>query len=412
IGKSFFGSGLSNDITMDQIGHGTHVAGIIGAAGKGIAGVHYKNIKIIPVRAFINDISFLDNILNALDYLLELRKGGLNLRVVNMSLGGWHSAHLVESDAYEEALKALSYEDVIIVVAAGNEGREISTSTWAANDIFPFPASYLNVPNKITVGSINPASKYEKSSFSNYDSSAAAGTYKPAGRWLVDMAAPGEQILSTVLQNKYDYYRGTSMAAPFVSGAAALLCSVFHDKTAGEIKEAILESTFPNTGGGKFWGYGCLDVGAAYLALGGSASVKPIIKNPPITAQKQIELRIEGKESVVVNKTISLSVVPGTWGVWEVDNTLGGKATLAISEDLSGHAALTGTSIGRVQVIFTPVFVSGTPAENGVKSGTKTIRVDDIYHEGTAGCNAGMTAMLAVPIALFFMTMVSRRRKR
>ena len=412
IGWAFYGNGTFNSPDpIDKnlnVGHGTHVAGIIGAVGnnnRGIVGVHYKNIKIVPVNVFTGDgprDGYWDaDIIRGLQYVLARKKSGLNIRVVNMSIGGWSPPPPISESksAWEIVLQDLSDAGVIIVVAAGNDGMNISNPANSdLNGQYIFPASFWKVDNKITVGSINPLYN-DKSEFSNYDTVAASLPFKPAGIRLVDMAAPGEYILSTIPGNNYEYYSGTSMAAPFVAGTAALLFSFFPEKSAADIKKAILNNTFEGRGKGQYWTHGSLNVGKAYLQFDNNP-VTPITPNP-LPETHPISLDISGGSSVnLVKKELQLSVhpYPNEYGQWTSRNN--------ILAEIDQTGLLTAKSEGKVEIVYTP-YVSG------VSAARRVIEIRDIYDEGTlGGCNAGMTAMLAVPIALFFMTMVSRRRKK
>lgn len=118
------------------------------------------------------------------------------------------------------AFNELQRQGILVVVAAGNDGRDV--------DVYPeFPASF-NMSNQITVAA---------ASVSDFMTS-----WSNRGFNLVHVAAPGERILSTVPGNSIAYMEGTSMAAPFVSGTAALLWSAKPEATASQIKEAILRS--------------------------------------------------------------------------------------------------------------------------------------------------------------------------
>src|SRR5690606_25278591 len=128
-------------------------------------------------------------------------------KVINLSLGSPFSAYTLQ--------RAVDYawsRGAVVIAAAGNE----NTNTPH------YPAAY---PNVIAVASVN--ANDSKSVFSNY------------GQW-VDVAAPGSEILSTYPDNRYAYLSGTSMAAPHVSGLAALLAS--QGRSNAEIRDTILSN--------------------------------------------------------------------------------------------------------------------------------------------------------------------------
>lgn len=213
-GQSF----ISDDTARTESGHGTHVAGIIAAdpsLGE-VQGVAPK-AKIIPAP-FISGTgggSLADAVL-ALQYVAN--RGA---QIINASWGG---APCVQS--LSNIFKELESKGVLIVVAAGNNGLDL--------DIYPeFPAAF-RYSNQITVAA---SSGYDyMTSWSN------------RGFATVDIAAPGQSILSTLPGNNSGFMDGTSMAAPFVTGAAALLKSAFPLASAQEIKAAILSSVDVTSG--------------------------------------------------------------------------------------------------------------------------------------------------------------------
>lgn len=183
----------------DAYGHGTHVAGIIGARdnGQGVVGV--------AAGAYMVNVKVLDNdgegnysdIVAALDYIKYMAIPG---DVVNMSIGG------PSSSCVDYATKRLGMRGIKVVVAAGNESDHVSNYS-------PARVSHSNI---YVVGAINFWNQY--SSFSNYGSN-------------VDYAGPGVAILSTFGANQYAFMSGTSMAAPHVAGA--LLASGYNTYNSG-----------------------------------------------------------------------------------------------------------------------------------------------------------------------------------
>ena len=159
---------------MDDSGHGTHVAGIIGAVGnnsKGIAGVNWS-VKIMAVKALdaggVGDIA---SIIEALNYVLDMKRKGINIVAVNASYGCEGCPPMADKDL----IASLGSEGIIFVTAAGNSGNN--------NDQTPtYPASY-NLENIISVAAVDQNDNI--ASFSNY------------GATSVDIAAPGVNIIST-----------------------------------------------------------------------------------------------------------------------------------------------------------------------------------------------------------------------
>ncbi len=186
---------------MDDNNHGTHVSGTIGAVGNngiGVAGVNWTasimGLKFLNRRGSGDTADAVD----AIEFAIQAKRAGAaNVRVLSNSWGGGFSTRSM----LEEIIRA--YEnDILFVCSAGNSGVE-DGENW-------YPSTY-SVLNMIAVAASN-ADDYV-ASFSN------------TGHGTIHLAAPGVSILSTVLKNSYDYYDGTSMAAPHVSGTAALIVS-------------------------------------------------------------------------------------------------------------------------------------------------------------------------------------------
>jgi len=196
IGWDFF---YDDNDPIDGHGHGTHVAGIIGAVGnndKGVSGVCW-NAKIMPVKVLDdsgggNESDVADGIIYAVDN---------GAKVINLSLEANFSLPKIYS-----AIDYAEEQGVIVVVAAGNEGYNI-------DDQYIYPAAYSkDFDNLISVGNSNQDDK--------------VGTRSNYGSILVDIFAPGEDIYSTWINNRYEYETGTSMATPFITGLIAHFLSV------------------------------------------------------------------------------------------------------------------------------------------------------------------------------------------
>lgn len=205
-----------NNPFEDNDGHGTHVAGIIGAEpnnGTGVAGVCW-NVSLVSLKVTNGDSTYYrDKVAQAIQY------AALNdISILNISHGLGYSYSLKESVENYPGL---------VVCSAGNNDVDIDQ---AGN--YKYPASYT-YDNVLTVGA--STSSDEKADFSNY------------GKENVDIFAPGEKIASTIPLNDeyydgYCYMSGTSMAAPFVAGVAALVLSHNDTLTAKEIKDVILNN--------------------------------------------------------------------------------------------------------------------------------------------------------------------------
>ncbi|MBC2581762.1 S8 family serine peptidase [Clostridium sp. DJ247] len=190
--------------------HGTHIAGIIAAVkdnNVGISGVAPKS-KIMPLKAFSNGVSNVSSIIEAIDYAEKM-----GAKIANIS---WVSTG--DSIALREAIQN---SPMLFVCAAGNYGMNNDTSP-------EYPASY-NFSNVISVASIDRNGQI--SSFSNYGANS------------VSVAAPGQDIISTIPGNGYIQKSGTSMATAFVTGEAALILSKYGSMSASQIKDRIMSSS-------------------------------------------------------------------------------------------------------------------------------------------------------------------------
>ncbi|HEX8096879.1 MAG TPA: S8 family serine peptidase, partial [Pyrinomonadaceae bacterium] len=206
------------DDPMDDNGHGTHCAGIIGAEGdngEGIAGVNWK-VSILPLKFMdANGSGTTADAIECINYVIERKRAGVNVRIISAS---WGSTQ--RSKALEDAIREAGEAGILFVAASGNASTD--------NDKAPhFPASY-DLPNVISVAALNR--KDELASFSNF------------GAKSVHVAAPGAQILSTWLNNSFEEHSGTSMATPEVAGVAALVLSVEPNLSVKELRERIFKS--------------------------------------------------------------------------------------------------------------------------------------------------------------------------
>lgn len=195
--------------SMDIDGHGSHVAGTIGAVGNnriGITGVCWQ-VRVAALK-FGLDVA---SAIAAIDFANYYK-----ISILNASWGG---------RAYSQALKdAIDQYDGLFVASAGNDGTN--------NDVDPmYPASY-DCKNIISVAAVDPYDTLAR--FSNY------------GLKTVDIVAPGTNILSLDLAGEYSPLNGTSMAAPHVAGAAALLKSSMPNISTITLKRIILSSAMEN----------------------------------------------------------------------------------------------------------------------------------------------------------------------
>ena len=207
----------------DDNGHGTHVAGTIGAIadGVGVAGVA-PNVAIHSVRMLGADGSgYFSDVLMAVEYVLLHPE----IRVVNMSLGGPKDASM---NVIKDALQKLEDSGVVVCIAAGNEAQDTNNVAPAGFDLGIVVSAYDTDPSDN--GPIDQGFAW----FSNYGTA-------------VDIAAPGTSIYSTYPGGNYEYLDGTSMATPHVAGAvAAFLAFAPEDITVAEVREALISSAEQN----------------------------------------------------------------------------------------------------------------------------------------------------------------------
>ncbi len=224
--------GDSTSTPLDTNGHGTHVAGIASAVtdnGIGVAGVGFST-RLMALKASTGSSDSLPTsaIVSAISYAVA--KGA---KVINMSFGG-----LGQIQAIADAIQFAIDNGVFPVAAAGNTQLNLDSN-------FVTPASVSGV---FTVSAVDSNSLFA-SSLSNYGTA-------------VDMAAPGVSILSTYINSGYTTLTGTSMSAPHVSGAAALILSA---NSAANLTTVLTETATDLGSSGKdpYYGYGLLNVQAA-----------------------------------------------------------------------------------------------------------------------------------------------------
>ena len=246
----------TNDVYVGtEDAHGTHGAGTIAANadnGTGIAGiVQSDRVKVMAVKALggSDGSGTTASIIQAIQYA-----EANGAQICNLSLG---------SSQNDPALyRTMASSDMLFVVAAGNDGTDLETSP-------SYPASYdldnvISVANIRYDGELDPTSSYGAAS--------------------VDLAAPGSYILSTTPGGTYSYMTGTSMAAPMVSAAAAMVYSAFPNATLADVKDILLasvqklDSLSDCTATG-----GMLDLGAA-MAYAATASTGRTWAEPDLTA--------------------------------------------------------------------------------------------------------------------------------
>lgn len=209
------------DNPMDDNGHGTHCAGVIGADGDngvGIAGINWT-VEIMPLK-FMNKRGngSTSAAIAAINYVIARKKQGVNVRVISAS---WGSTQ--KSKALEDAIRAAGEEGILFIAASGNSSDDTDKRPH-------YPAGY-ELPNVVSVAALDRSDKL--ASFSNY------------GAKTVHVAAPGAAIVSTWLENGFRDASGTSMATPHVAGIAALVLAKEPNISVAKLKERLIGAVDP-----------------------------------------------------------------------------------------------------------------------------------------------------------------------
>jgi subtilisin family serine protease len=215
----------NSDVTGPDAQHGTHVAGIIAAVLRDCGGPEgiADSARIMSVRTIPDGDERDKDVANAIRYAVDN-----GARVINMSFGKPYSPF---KSAVDAAIKYADSHGVLMIAASGNDGANLDT---ASNFPTPEYTGGGRATNWIEVGA---------SSWRGGDT--LATSFSDFSKTRVDVFAPGEDILSTVPGGGYERLSGTSMAAPVVTGLAALIMSYYPDLSAAQVKRIILDSATP-----------------------------------------------------------------------------------------------------------------------------------------------------------------------
>ena len=247
---------------MDDNGHGTHVAGTIGAVGNngtGVVGVNWQ-VSIMALKFLSGSGSgSTSGAIGALNYATRMKRDfGVNVVATNNSWGGGGF-----STTLREAIAGGGRAGILFVAAAGNDGTN--------NDSTPhYPSNYTD-DALISVAATDRSNRL--ASFSNF------------GATSVDVAAPGAGIVSTLPGNRSGSFSGTSMATPHVAGVVGLMAAANPAATAAEIRTALLATTTPVAAlAGRMTTGGLVNAAAAVAAILPAAPVtEPPVTAPPVT---------------------------------------------------------------------------------------------------------------------------------
>jgi subtilisin family serine protease len=337
-GWDFVGSGDNNPI--DQNGHGTHVAGTIGATGNnstGVAGVAWT-AKIMPLRVLdASGSGDVADAVEAINYATMMKTvKSINIKVTNNSWGD-----PAGSTDLQNAITAAGTAGMLVVASAGNGGADMVGDNTDSAPQYPAAYSYSNV---ISVAATD-----------RYDQLAEWSNYGPTS---VDLGAPGVDIYSTKLNGGYQLLSGTSMAAPHVTGSVALLWSQYSTASASDVKAALLNSADLNASlYGRTVSGGRLNVKRALDYLKGVQTVNGTSGTDTITVR--LKSGDSTKVQVVVNSTTNEFNVSST-GVLVVNGS-GSADTISVS-DANGTVAI-------------PVWVDGGDGDDVIAGGTAEDRL-------------------------------------
>lgn len=350
----------------DGYGHGTHVAGIV--AGNGSSYDGYQNKGIAP-QARIVSLKVLDangngtdsGVIAAIDRAVQL-KSQYNIRVINLSLGR-PVRESYKLDPLCQAVERAWQAGIVVVVAAGNEGRNNTQGTDGYGTILA-PG---NDPLVITVGAMkamNTAARGDDqiASYSSKGPTALDQVVKP------DLVAPGNQVVSTMrtnttLWNNYpdnrvivsdpvsQYFRlsGTSMAAPAVSGAVALMLQKDPSLTPDQVKARLMKTatksfpastttTDPATGLTYTSYYDSFTVGAGYLDIWAALN-----NNDAVSGSAQSPSAVYDSKKKTVTMVMPTGVVWGTGVTWGT-GIVWGTANVSSTGVCWGTGVVWGTS--------------------------------------------------------------------
>ncbi|WP_245308198.1 S8 family serine peptidase [Halalkalibacter urbisdiaboli] len=319
----------------DDNGHGTHVAGIIGARNNSIGTVGIApESSIYAVKALDNNGSgYLSDIVAGIDWSINNK-----MDIINLSLGT--TSH---SSTLQQIVDKAYSQNILVVAAAGNNG-----ASDGSGDTVNYPARYESV---IAVSATD--SKDQRASFS------ATGS-------TVEVAAPGVNILSTYLNNQYGQMSGTSMATPYVAGNLALLKQANSTLSATDLRLKLQEGVVDLGSSGKdnWFGYGLIQAPTQGQE---ETSQETVIVEEPVQILGTATKVTTDQTSYVAGQTVNITV-----NVKDLDGSVlsGAEVTVAITP-LSGKVITgTGTTDQNGNVTFTMT------TKRTTKKGTYQVKAD------------------------------------
>jgi subtilisin family serine protease/subtilisin-like proprotein convertase family protein len=344
--------GENNNDPSDEQGHGTAVAGTLGAVGNngvGVTGVAW-NISILPLKIADRFGRLTASaIIGSHDYLtMMITDYGHNIVASNNSYGAFAPSFYLDDNPEGLFGERVAIENFLatgasFVVASGNDAND-NDATFTA-----YPASY-DIPGLISVAATN--NRDALAGFSNY------------GAERVDLGAPGEQVYTTFNGGGYGYISGTSFASPYVAGAVGLLKSHRPDASAVEIRQALLDSVdvLPSLQGRVVSG-GRLNMARALEIIGTDGPVAIAYDPGPITSRLDANTgQPINKVSVTFNKDIDGSTL-------DADAALltfaGADDEFGTGDDSSTLVPVSGVSLrsGQTRIAEVSLDLSGVPQQ-------------------------------------------------
>src|SRR5208337_3683756 len=283
---------------MDDNGHGSHVSGTIGAVGNngvGVTGVNWA-VQLMACKWLdATGSGAASDAITCMDLVKALKDLGTNIVATNNSWGGGGF-----SQSMSDAIQAQQQDGILFVAAAGND--------FSDNDVVPvYPADFY-LPNIISVAATN-----------RFDQLAA---FSDVGRQSVHLGAPGQEILGTTPDNTYTVMSGTSMAAPHVTGVAALLAAQDSTRDWRAIKNLILAGgdTIPALAqtitGNRLDAYGSMTCSNTTI----SKRLQPSLDSVPAAAGQPLALAALSINCGQPAGPVQVTVSPGDQTITLLDN--------------------------------------------------------------------------------------------
>lgn len=349
-------------------GHGTHVAGVIGATGNNGAGITGANwtTSILPVKWIAsNATGYTSDLISAMDWVIHAKQAGVNIKVANDS-ATW------PGDAFSQALSdeidALGANDILFVSASGNGSSNIDSTPV-------YPCSYMR-PTQLCVAAL--------------DMDLSLWVASNWGATSVHMGAPGAAIYSTLRQSNYGIISGASMSAALVAGAAALALSN------GDMPVATLKSTLLNAVTqqsslvGRTVTGGSLNLCKLFPSCGGAAATPTILSAPVVTGVPAFGSRVGASTGRWAGQPANFAyqwlrcdsqglncqaIAGATSQAYGIFGAMDAGGTLAVSVTASnsiGATTVTSPASSVVASVVPPFTINSTIAGGAVLTGSVT----------------------------------------